>query len=288
MGAGVIRCGDAGQGAVAGHDGWIGRHERREDVVSERMVARFRATLAGCLGPGVVPPGFHWTLAPDVAVPADLGRDGHPRPGLVLPALPLPRRMWAGGALEWKADLVPGETVVRDTTIADIAFKDGRSGPLGFVTVRHRYTAAGAMRLDERHDIVYRPDPAPGAAPAAAPSPAEPWDAARSWTVTPDPVLLFRYSALTFNGHRIHYDHPYATAVEGHAGLVVHGPLQATWMLNLAAAMLGRHPARFSYRALGPLICATPARIEARDEAAGIALRVVAGGAVTMAATATG
>ena len=141
-------------------------------------------------------------------------------------------------------------------------------------------------RITERHDIVYREDP--GAGPAAQPAAAVPWAAERVWTITPDPVLLFRYSALTFNGHRIHYDFPYATGVEGYGGLVVHGPLQATWMLNLAADLLGRLPARFSYRGLSPLTCGQPVRIEARNEAAGIALRVITqGGVATMQASAT-
>ena len=265
---------------------WTGRQFHREEAISSRMIAQFRATFPGLIGPGAVPPGFHWTLVPDLAEPSALGRDGHPRTGIFLPALPLPRRMWAGGEVSFLSDFKPEDHVTRDSTIGDIAFKQGGSGRLGFVTVWHDYSAGGVARLRERQDIVYREDPDP-AAPAPAPRAAEPWPDAQVWTVTPDPVLLFRYSALTFNGHRIHYDHPYATAVEGYAGLVVHGPMQAVWMLNLAAHRLGRLPARFGYRGLAPLICGEAVRIEARETAEGMALRVLnAAGMATMSATA--
>lgn len=252
-------------------DHWIGRETSRVEPISNRMVQQFHATLAGTRGPGAVLPGFHWCLAPDVVEPQDFGRDGHPRPGIFLPALPLPLRMWAGGALEFHTPFEPGETVRRRSTIADVAFKTGRSGRLGFVTVEHSYTVAGALRMNERQDIVYR-DPVPaGLRPAPA---AEDWIPVRSWSITPSSTLLFRFSALTFNGHRIHYDHPYATQVEGYAGLVVHGPLQAVWMQNLAADILGRLPARFTYRGLTPLICDTPVTIEARLFDGGLDLRV--------------
>lgn len=265
---------------------WIGRKTRRVDTIGEREIARFRATLPGMLAQGAVPPGFHWTLAPDLAEPADLGRDGHPKPGIFVPALPLPRRMWAGGEISYHGDLNPGDTVVRDTTVSDIAFKTGSTGQLGFVTVHHDWSVDGKAVVRERHDIVYREDPKPGS--AVTPTPAEDWVAEKSWSVTPDSVLLFRYSALTFNGHRIHYDQPYATGVEGYAGLVVHGPLQATWMLNLATDLLGRLPARFRYRGLSPLTAGIPVTVEARRDGADIALRVRKGdGVVTMQATAT-
>lgn len=266
---------------------WIGRRWSRSDTVSDRLIAGYRATFPGLLGPGAVPPGLHWALAPDLAGPEALGRDGHPRPGLFVPALPLPRRMWAGGEMTFHAPFNPGDIVDRETTVTDITFKQGSSGRLGFVTLRHQLAVAGGLRLEERQDIVYRDDPDPGA-PAPQPPRADPWTPAQSWSVTPDPVLLFRYSALTFNGHRIHYDLPYATGVEGYAGLVVQGPMQALWMLNLATQMLGRLPARFRYRGVSPLICGQPVRIEAVDQRGDIALRVRTGdGILTMQATAT-
>jgi 3-methylfumaryl-CoA hydratase len=253
------------------HDDWIGRKTSRTEPITARMVQQFHATLAGTRGPGAVLPGFHWCLAPDVVEPQDFGRDGHPRTGLFLPPLPLPLRMWAGGAVTFHAPFETGDTVTRHSTIADIAFKTGRSGRLGFVTVEHAYTVNGTPRVSERQDIVYR-DPAPAGLRTAPP--AEDWTPLGSWSITPTSTLLFRFSALTFNGHRIHYDHPYATQVEGYDGLVVHGPLQSVWMLNLAAEVLGRSPAHFSYRGLTPLICDTPVTIEARLAEGGLDLRV--------------
>lgn len=266
---------------------WIGRQDSRTETVTPRQVAHLRAMLAGTLAPVEVPPGLHWCLMPDLAEPQDLGRDGHPKRGLFMPDLPgLPRRMWAGGEVAYVgAPLQPGDTVTRDSQVADIRLKTGSTGPLGFVTLHHLYSVAGQPRIQERLDIVYREDPKPGqttAQPAA-----EAWPDATRWVVTPDPVLLFRFSALTFNGHRVHYDHPYATGTEGYAGLVVHGPLQAVWMLNLATTLLGGLPAMFRYRGVMPLICGTTAVVEARQDAGGLALRVrTEAGAVTMQAMA--
>jgi 3-methylfumaryl-CoA hydratase len=267
-------------------DDWIGRSWRRSEQITERQLAHFRATLAGTLGPGAVPPGFHWCLVPDLAEPEDLGRDGHPKPGLFVPEMPLPRRMWAGGTLRHAGTFNPGDIVTRMTSIADIASKTGATGPLAFLKVRHLWSVDGSVRIDEIQDIVYREDPKPGAI-APAPKPAEDWPGAHGWDVTPDPVLLFRYSALTFNGHRIHYDFPYATGVEGYCGLVVHGPLQAVWMLNLATRILGHLPATYTYRGVSPLICGEPVTVEAREEDDGLSLRVrKADGVVTMQASA--
>ena len=176
--------------------------------------------------------------------------------------------------------------MTRETTIDDVTFKEGRSGKLGFVTQRHVYSVGGTARLTERQDIVYREDPKPGQ--AKAPEPAEEWTNATAWQITPDSTLLFRFSSLTFNGHRIHYDHPYATGVEGYEGLVVHGPMQAVWMMNLATHILGRLPTRFTYRGLTPLICNLPVAIEAREAEGGLDLRVrrMGDGVATMAARA--
>jgi 3-methylfumaryl-CoA hydratase len=194
--------------------------------------------------------------------------------------------MWAGGELAFLSDFTADDHVTRETTVADITFKEGSTGKLGFVTLRHDWSAGGILRLQERQDIVYREAPHRGA--TAAPPPSEPWQADRVLALTPDPVLLLRYSALTFNAHRIHYDHAYATGIEGYAGLVVHGPLQALWMLNLAATLLGRNPSRFRYRGLSPLTCGIPVRVEAKTEGDSIALRVVTDtGVATMHATAT-
>lgn len=192
--------------------------------------------------------------------------------------------MWAGGTLNHYAPFAPGETVTREITIKDVARKTGSTGALAFVKVRHLWSVEGAVRIDEIQNIVYREDPKSTARPAQ-PEHAEEWPDARSWEMTPDSVLLFRYSALTFNGHRIHYDYPYATRIEGYKGLVVHGPLQAVWMLNLAADILGRPPGVFTYRGIAPLICGTPVRVEARFDDFRIHLRVrLADETVTMRA----
>jgi len=271
---------------TADHADWIGRVFTRVETVSQRLVDGLSATLIGTRARGAVPPGTHWCLVPDLADMPDLGRDGHPKRGLFMPDLAgLPRRMWAGGTLAFAAPLQVADTVTRTSTIEDIRFKTGSTGPLGFVTVNNVYTVDGQTRITERQDIVYREDPKPGQ-PLSEPL-AEDWPDATQRQVTPDAILLFRYSALTFNAHRIHYDLPYATEVEGYAGLVVHGPLQAIWMLNLTTQLFGHLPAQFRYRGLTPLTAGIPVRIEARPAPDGLALRVRrADGVVTMQATA--
>lgn len=270
---------------------WIGRRIERRDFISARLAAEFEATLAPHLANVTgARPGLFWTLAPDIEPPGVLGRDGHPRLGLYLPPLPLERRMWAGGELVFEGDFQVGDEVAKTSVIENIAFKAGGSGLLGFVAVRHAYAVDGRRILNERQDIVYRGAPAPGAAttaPLAAPTNGE---VLGEWTVDATPTLLFRYSAMTFNGHRIHYDHPYATGVEGYAGLVVHGPMQATLMLNLTAATLGRLPRSFAYRGHSPLICDAPFRVQAIRAADGrLTTRVLsAGGVATMSGVATG
>lgn len=266
---------------------WIGRSSVREDVMDERLIAEFTATFAPFLAKAAhVPPGLFWCLAPDIEPMDQLGADGHPRLGIFLPDPSLPRRMWAGGELAFHGDFSPGDRVTRTSTIEDIAFKTGRLGRLCFVTQRHRYSASGQLILEERQDIVYREPAAASAAPAPDAGRMQPGPG--DWVVTPTPTLLFRYSAMTFNGHRIHYDFPYAAQAEGYDGLVVHGPLQATLLLNLATERLGRLPRRFAYRGLAPLICERSFIVTAKAPAESeLELRVVsAAGAATMSATA--
>jgi 3-methylfumaryl-CoA hydratase len=268
----------------------IGRRSERQDVISDRLIAEFTATLSPYLAAtATVPPGIFWCLAPDLVDMPQLGGDGHPRLGLFLPELPLPRRMWAGGELVFHGDFQPGDKVTKISTINDIAFKSGKTGRLCFVIVRHRYEARERLVVEEDQNIVYR-EPirlraGAGAADGALAAAVTP----DAWVVAPSPTLLFRYSAMTFNGHRIHYDYPYATDVEGYEGLVVHGPLQATLMLNLAAARLGRLPRRFAYRGVAPLICDRPFSVAAVQRTdGGLDVRVAAGaGETTMSGTAT-
>jgi len=267
---------------------WIGRRITRVDVASARLIEQFRATIAGNLAPAEVPLGLFWAFCPDALPPGDLGRDGHPQLGLILPRLPLPRRMWAGGEVLSFGAFHEGDLVQRDSTGEAITFKTGSTGPLGFVSVRHDYVVAGTCVVSERQDLVYRDDPVPGAVTPCFPLAPDLGPPLAEITLTPDPVLLFRYSAMTFNGHRIHYDRSYATGVEGYDDLVVHGPLQATLMLNLAARVLGACPARFTYRGVSPLTCGKPIRIEAHAAPDGsLNLRVRRdGGPVTMTGSA--
>ncbi|MFH1343954.1 MAG: MaoC family dehydratase N-terminal domain-containing protein [Pseudomonadota bacterium] len=235
---------------------WIGRTSRSQDVVTERLDASFRAVFAPHLamaGDGGAPPGLHWCLCPPIAPMNALGPDGHPAKSRDLPPVPLPRRMWAGGLVETFDALRIGDTVTRTSVIGDITRKQGRSGELWFVAITHEYSTERGIAIKERQDLVYRD--AASAAPAKAgvdgPAPS-PRPGTRHWTVQTSPVLLFRYSAITFNGHRIHYDHPYATEVEGYDGLVVHGPMQATLLFNLATVQADRTPRRFSYCGVSP------------------------------------
>jgi 3-methylfumaryl-CoA hydratase len=253
---------------------WIGRTEEASDLVTPRLVASYEATFAPHLAPyqqGEAPLALHWCLAPPIAPMAVLGEDGHPAKGGFLPPIPLPRRMWAGGTIETIAPLRTGDEVIRRSRIADIAYKEGRSGPLCFVAVDHELFAERGIALRERHNIVYREAAQPGAEPPASmPSaPAEPRAADLTWTIEATPVLLFRYSALTFNGHRIHYDGAYVTGVEGYAGLVVHGPIQATLIMNIIATLSGGEPIRLAYRGLAPLIAGEPFQVKAKRLADG-------------------
>lgn len=267
---------------------WIGHSRSVTDTLTARLAAEYRATMGPmlCKGPDI--PGLQWILAPEIYPAEDLGRDAHPRLGLFLPDLGLPRRMWAGGSITWHGGIHESETVRRDTVVRDVKYKEGRSGRLGFVTLDHRYLVDGDLRVEEVHDIVYREDHDPSQ-PAPTPPQAEPWQDAVVRATTPDATLLFRYSAMTFNGHRIHYDAAYATGVEGYAGLVVHGPIQSTWMQHLATEMLGEVPTQFRYRGLSPLTVNTPVQVEGRKTPEGLELRVrdMTRDVVTMTATAT-
>jgi 3-methylfumaryl-CoA hydratase len=248
---------------------WIGRTELRSDLVTAAPLAALSATLdrpdpeplPGCS----VPPLWHWLYFLPMAPQSQLGEDGHPRRGGFLPPVPLPRRMWAGGRLEFHHPLQVGDEVMRQSRILNVETKTGRSGTLVFVTVRHEVTNARGLALSEEHDIVYREAPAPGA-PAPAPQ-AAPTDEAFSRAITPDPVLLFRYSALTFNGHRIHYDQPYVTQVEGYPGLIVHGPLIATLLLDLLRRQQPEaRVKRFAFTAMKPLFDIHPFTVCGRPD----------------------
>jgi 3-methylfumaryl-CoA hydratase len=204
------------------------------DVISAAPVAALAATLDLDLTPLIgdaLPELWHWLFFHTVARQSAIGVDGHPRKGTFLPDLGLPRRMWASGRLTFHEPIKVGESATRMSRVLNVQTKDGRSGRLAFVTVKHEITTARGLVLEEEQDIVYRDAPGPN---TPVPTPTAPPDS-HEWqrVIHPTEVLLFRYSALTFNAHRIHYDKQYATAEEGYPGLVVHGPLLATLLLDL-------------------------------------------------------
>ena len=234
---------------------WIGRTESRADVITAWPIAALNATLdyeaAEPAAGDAVPPGWHWLYFLEAKRAGELGHDGHPRRGGFLPPVALPRRMWAGGRIEFRQPLRIGDRVRRESTLLSVEHKQGRSGDLVFVTVRHEVSANGTVAISEEHDIVYREAAKPGDQPVAGkPAPAR---AAWQRALTADPVLLFRYSALIFNGHRIHYDLDYARQEEHYPGLIVHGPLQTTLLLDLCRHHASRPVRRLEYRALHPL-----------------------------------
>ena len=251
---------------------WIGRTREASDLVTPRLMAEFRATLGPHLAPvadGIAWPALHWCLAPETPAADALGPDGHVAKGGFLPPVPLPRRMWAGGQIETLSDLRAGDAVTRTETVRDVVFKDGRSGSLCFVTVEHAVATGRGVAIRERQDIVYREAAGTQTGTDAAPERDDPDDYAAIWAVPATPTLLFRYSAMTFNGHRFHYDQPYATQVEGYADLVVHGPMQATLLMNLAATLLGHVPRMFTYRGVSPMTANQTFRVCGRTRGSG-------------------
>jgi 3-methylfumaryl-CoA hydratase len=275
---------------------WIGREEERRDHIDPAAVARWLATLdRAAPADGSVPQAYHWCLGLPDAPTATLGADGHPlrddSAGSFLPPIPLPRRMWAASKVAFLAPLRPGQSVVRSSRVAAITQKQGGSGTLVFAEVAHETRGDGELAVRETQSIVFR-EPAPAGAPPAPPPPGDgsfdpsPWDAHHM--LVPSEALLFRYSALTFNSHRIHYDLPYACEQEGYRGLVVHGPLTATLLLDLAARHFGDNRLKkFDFRGTSPAICGEKLHLTLRGTFANIELAAFAtDGRQIMAATA--
>ncbi|MDF7774786.1 MaoC family dehydratase N-terminal domain-containing protein [Sphingomonas sp. AOB5] len=266
---------------------WIGREERASDVASAAPLAGLAALLDHETPPWAedeVPPLGHWLYFLPQARQSMIGDDGHPKRGGFLPPVPLPRRMWAGGRLKFHGAIPVGSTIERVSTIEDVTAKSGASGEMVFVTVRHAIHAGGVLAIEEWQDLVYRGESAPGAAASAVPASTREADISRAYTT--DPVALFRYSALTFNGHRIHYDRDYARDVEGYPGLVVHGPLSATLLMDL---FLRAHPRAavtgFSFRARAPLFDIAPFTLNlAREDGKAALWTADAGGRPAMTA----
>jgi len=250
---------------------WIGRQERQQDIVAARLVAAFNATLDR--DPGRPQPGdpapltIHWCLAPHLVPAAELGDDGHPERGGFLPPVPLPSRMWAGGRLDFVDRLQVGDTVSRTATVSDIAFKEGRSRPLCFVAIDSTLETGRGLAIRERQDVVYR-----SGRPATSAPPVDHPPARASRTMQADVVLLFRYSALLFNAHRVHFDRSYCVDHEGYPGLVVHAPLMATLLVDFAASLGGEGLTAFAYRGVSPLYDGVPFSLNAADRDDGLEL----------------
>jgi len=274
---------------------WIGRSETVLDTIGPTPVVALTATLDHPAAPveagTPLPPLWHWLYFLPMHRQSEIGADGHAKRGGFLPPVPLPRRMWAGSQFEFRSPVRVGDRVARTSTIADVTTKEGRTGKLVFVKVRHelRCNDAADPALVEFHDIVYREAQRPD--DVAPPPQAAATDGAWRRELVPDDVLLFRYSALTFNGHRIHYDRRYVTGVEGYPGLVVHGPLIATLLLDLLRRERpDAQVERFQFKAVRPTFDGQPMAVNGQPSADGRSVHLWANdheGWLTMDATVT-
>ena len=268
-------------------DSWIGKPLVAHDLVAPAAVARFAAMLDAVPPRQLAPQGFHWCLCLPDAPTAEIDVDGHPKRGGFLPPVDLPRRMWVASAIRFLAPLPIGAAIERVSTVAAIGEKQGGSGKLVFVEIDHLIRADGAEAVRERQTVVYRE---PAADTPAAPSPSDGSDLSGwEWQrgVTPSQVLLFRYSALTFNSHRIHYDLPYATGTEGYPGLIVQGPLMGSLLLDLCTQQLGPQAlAAFSFRAHSPAFAGQALTLVGRQDSGGLALAVIGGDGHTIVSAA--
>lgn len=234
---------------------WLGKSETNIVIIDERqtelMAATFDMQIPKVGDP--LPTCWHWAWFNTAKRHSELGRDGHPKRGDhdLLPPVLLPRRMWAGGELEFLKPIHVGKKITRKSTIEKISEKSGNTGALCIVTVLHQFFDREELCLIEKQNLVFREDPKPNSPKATPPTP--PQNPELSREIAPDPVTIFRYSALTFNGHRIHYDIDYARDVEGYDGLVFHAPLTATLLLELAQELSGKRISTYTYRATSPL-----------------------------------
>jgi len=274
---------------------WIGRQEVVHDRMAATPVKALNATLdhvaMDVIDGSALPPLWHWLYFLPLHRQSDIGADGHAKRGGFLPPVALPRRMWAGSQFEFRSPVRVGDSVERTSTIANVTEKEGRTGKLVFVKVRHELRCNGAIdpAIVEFHDIVYRDAKQPG--DVEPPPLLSPQDAVWQREIVPDDVLLFRYSALTFNGHRIHYDRKYVTEVEGYPGLIVHGPLIATLLMDLVRRQMpGADVASFSFKAVRPTFDLHAFKVNGAPQADGKTVRLWAqdhDGWLTMDAVAT-
>ena len=254
---------------------WIGSTETVHDGMSAEQArsaaVTFDRDVTSIADRSPLPPLWHWFYFLPRALQSALDVDGHPQRGGFLPPIPFPRRMFAGSRMQFHRPLRLGVPAVREGTIRNVVLKSGRSGTLAFVTVGYRFVQDGALCIDEEQDIVYREPGAPVAAPTIAPAPTPASDV-WSRTISPDARLLFRFSALTFNAHRIHYDRPYAEHDEGYPGLVVHGPLTAMLLADLVQRNTSRPIRTFAFRGLAPLFDLAPFHLTGRIDDASVTL----------------
>ncbi|MFK7840738.1 MAG: MaoC family dehydratase N-terminal domain-containing protein [Sphingorhabdus sp.] len=255
---------------------WIGKSETRHDVITPGLLRRFCATIDTPVT-DEIPQGLHWCLCLPESPTKELALDGHPEKGGFLPPIPLPRRMWASSSVSFKHPLKLGDEVARVSSIASIENKSGKSGDLVFVAVDHDTFVDDRIMISERQNIVYR-EPATkttNAQPAKAQPPNfQDWDWQQE--IIACEKMLFRFSALTFNSHRIHYDRPYAMQKEGYPDLVVHGPLMATLLLNLAASQLGPNRlSSFSFRGLSPAFAGLSLQLVGKRNGEDVSLAVL-------------
>lgn len=250
---------------------WIGRQEKAIDTINKGLLDRFNKTLGrdDIQEAGAVPPaGIHWCLSPPTVSMNEVGDDGHPKRGGFLPPVPLAYRMWASGKINFQTALPVDQPIDRHSEILDVSLKAGKAGPLVFVDVGHKFISNENECLNETQTLVYKSIGGVG-----APQIPEAVHILHERTLDPDPVLLFRYSALTFNGHRIHYDYPYATQTEGYPDLVVHGPMIATFLMHFAAdCASNRTLSSFQFRGVSPAFSRRPLRLIASSADNGLKL----------------
>lgn len=265
---------------------WQGRTETTHDIVAATPVRGLAATFDRPAPDDTLPPLWHWLFFLPQAPMAEVGADGHPRRGGFLPPIDLPRRMWAGGRLVFHDPPRIGDAITRTSTLLKVSEKAGKSGAMAFVTVRHEVSTSRGLAIEEEQDIVYLEMPKMFAPPPPTSLPAG-LDFDHDRPV--DPVFLFRFSALTFNGHRIHYDRRYAEDVEKYPGLVVHGPLQAMLLMEAGAAHTRKRPTRFDFRAVRPLFDFDAVRLcgKAREDGALDLFTANGDGHISMQATLT-
>lgn len=266
---------------------WIGKTQTRTEIIDMRHSELLAVTLGKPIPEegSPLPACWHWAWFNDAFPASELGRDGHPKRGSFLPPIQLPRRMWAGGNLKFLSPLIIGQSITKTSTIESIKHRTGKSGELCIVSIRHKLMDGDNLCVDEQQNLVFREDPSPNATSPASIAPPE--NPSHAEELFPDPVLMFRYSALTFNGHRIHYDVDYARNVEGYPDLVFHAPLTATALCELASRLSGEKPVKsFEYRATAPLFCNAPVKLfgHLEDETAKVWAETPSGGQAMIAA----